>query len=182
MGVRIPSMISSAKQILKLQPLITREKPDVPKGHIAIYVGETQRKSCTSHRLQPSTAADFLRSPPNPEPNLSLTRKEPYQDSPVMKKKNLKFSLPAIIGAVLGSGATVSICLLFSFIFWRQKRIRSNRKKSMERRKASPLPDSLCQCFTLAAIQEATSNFDDSFVIGRGGFGELPYSLLRLRV
>ncbi|XWS67788.1 hypothetical protein CRYUN_Cryun04dG0035400 [Craigia yunnanensis] len=43
MGVRIPS-ISSAKQILKLQPLITREKPDVPKGHIASYVGETQRK------------------------------------------------------------------------------------------------------------------------------------------
>lgn len=49
MGVRIlPSMISSAKQVLKLQrPLITREKPDiVPKGHIAVYVAaaETKRK------------------------------------------------------------------------------------------------------------------------------------------
>ncbi|XVF81725.1 hypothetical protein PTKIN_Ptkin15bG0178800 [Pterospermum kingtungense] len=107
---------------------------------------------------------------PNPEPNLSLTRN---QGSPVSKRKTLKFSLPTIIGAVLGSGATVSICLLFSFIFWRQKRIRSYRKKSMERRKASPLPDSLCQCFTLAEIQEATSNFDDSFVIGRGGFGNV---------
>ncbi|XVF81721.1 hypothetical protein PTKIN_Ptkin15bG0178400 [Pterospermum kingtungense] len=107
---------------------------------------------------------------PNPEPNLSLTRN---QGSPVSKRKTLKFSLPTIIGAVLGSGATVSICLLFSFIFWRQKRIRSYRKKSMERRKASPLPDSLCQCFTLAEMQEATSNFDDSFVIGRGGFGNV---------
>ncbi|KAG4111277.1 hypothetical protein ERO13_D13G094300v2 [Gossypium hirsutum] len=44
MGVRLPSMISSAKQILKLQSRISRDKPDVPKGHIAVYVGETQRK------------------------------------------------------------------------------------------------------------------------------------------
>ncbi|KAL4279461.1 hypothetical protein GQ457_03G002100 [Hibiscus cannabinus] len=44
MGFRIPSMISGAKQILKLQSLITREKADVPRGHIAVYVGETQRK------------------------------------------------------------------------------------------------------------------------------------------
>ncbi|WRX13718.1 Small auxin-up RNA - like 10 [Theobroma cacao] len=43
MGVRIPSMISSAKQILKLQPLVKRERPPVPKGHIAIYVGETEK-------------------------------------------------------------------------------------------------------------------------------------------
>lgn len=45
MGVRrLPSMISSAKEILKLQSRITRDKSDVPKGHIAVYVGETQRK------------------------------------------------------------------------------------------------------------------------------------------
>ncbi|XWS47486.1 hypothetical protein CRYUN_Cryun14cG0156400 [Craigia yunnanensis] len=43
----------------------------------------------------------------------------------------------------------------------------------MERRKASPLPDKLCQCLRLAEIQAATSNFDDSFVIGRGGFGNV---------
>ncbi|KAK8582443.1 hypothetical protein V6N13_069221 [Hibiscus sabdariffa] len=45
MGVRLPSMIAGAKQMLKLQSRVTpREKPDVPKGHIAVYVGETQRK------------------------------------------------------------------------------------------------------------------------------------------
>ncbi|XVF81723.1 hypothetical protein PTKIN_Ptkin15bG0178600 [Pterospermum kingtungense] len=104
---------------------------------------------------------------PNPEPNLSLTGN---QGSPVSKRKTLKFSLPTIIGAVLGSGATVSICVLFPIIFRRQKRIRYNKRKSMERTKASPLPDSLCQCFTLAEIQAATSN---SFVIGRGGFGNV---------
>ncbi|KAK8522179.1 hypothetical protein V6N12_055899 [Hibiscus sabdariffa] len=44
MGARLPSMIVGAKQILRLQSRITREKPDVPKGHIAVYVGETRRK------------------------------------------------------------------------------------------------------------------------------------------
>ncbi|KAE8698701.1 Auxin-responsive protein SAUR21 [Hibiscus syriacus] len=44
MGVRLPSVIAGAKQILKLQSRITREKPDVLKCHIAVYVGETQRK------------------------------------------------------------------------------------------------------------------------------------------
>ncbi|KAK8668501.1 hypothetical protein V6N13_105954 [Hibiscus sabdariffa] len=44
MGARLPSLIAGAKQILRLQSRITREKPDVPKGHIAVYVGETRRK------------------------------------------------------------------------------------------------------------------------------------------
>ncbi|KAL5788786.1 hypothetical protein ACOSP7_005735 [Xanthoceras sorbifolium] len=46
MGIRLPSMLQNAKQILKRQPmLISRNnQPDVPKGHIAVYVGEIQRK------------------------------------------------------------------------------------------------------------------------------------------
>ncbi|KAA3458453.1 receptor-like protein kinase FERONIA isoform X2 [Gossypium australe] len=44
---------------------------------------------------------------------------------------------------------------------------------SKERRKASPFPDQLCQCFTLAEIQAATNDFDDAFVIGGGGFGNV---------
>ncbi|XP_047329650.1 auxin-responsive protein SAUR23-like [Impatiens glandulifera] len=45
MGIRLPSMIfSQAKQILKLQPSQTRNQSDVPKGHLAVYVGEIQKK------------------------------------------------------------------------------------------------------------------------------------------
>lgn len=44
MGIRLPSMIAHAKQVLKLQPLGTRNQSDVPKGHVAVYVGEIQRK------------------------------------------------------------------------------------------------------------------------------------------
>lgn len=45
MGIRFPSMIfSNAKQILKLQSAHTRNQSDVPKGHVAVYVGEIQKK------------------------------------------------------------------------------------------------------------------------------------------
>ncbi len=39
--IRVPSMIANAKQLIKLQ---TRSQSDVPRGHIAVYVGEVQRK------------------------------------------------------------------------------------------------------------------------------------------
>ncbi|GMY05563.1 auxin-responsive protein SAUR23-like [Fagus crenata] len=44
MGIRMPSMISNAKQLLKLHSINTKNQSDVPKGHIAVYVGEIQRK------------------------------------------------------------------------------------------------------------------------------------------
>ncbi|KAL6346457.1 hypothetical protein AAG906_033253 [Vitis piasezkii] len=33
-----------AKQILKLQSLLSRNRTEVPKGHFAVYVGEVQKK------------------------------------------------------------------------------------------------------------------------------------------
>ncbi|KAJ0077512.1 hypothetical protein Patl1_36607 [Pistacia atlantica] len=44
MGIRLPSMILNAKQILKKQSTPSRNQPEVPKGHIAVYVGELQMK------------------------------------------------------------------------------------------------------------------------------------------
>ncbi|MBA0790330.1 hypothetical protein Gohar_014990 [Gossypium harknessii] len=46
-------------------------------------------------------------------------------------------------------------------------------QKSKERRKDSPLPDQLCQCFTLAEIQAATNDFDNAFIIGHSRFGNV---------
>ncbi|XVE93770.1 hypothetical protein REPUB_Repub01dG0223300 [Reevesia pubescens] len=40
MGIRFPSVILHAKQVLKLQ---SKNQKDVPKGHIAVYVGEIQK-------------------------------------------------------------------------------------------------------------------------------------------
>jgi len=44
MGIRLPSLLFSAKQILKTQSVSVRGQSNVPKGHIAVYVGEIQRK------------------------------------------------------------------------------------------------------------------------------------------
>ncbi|XP_054787300.1 auxin-responsive protein SAUR21-like isoform X2 [Prosopis cineraria] len=44
MGIRLPSMVLGAKQILKSQHLHSRNQSNVPKGHIAVYVGEFQKK------------------------------------------------------------------------------------------------------------------------------------------
>ncbi|RVX07264.1 Auxin-responsive protein SAUR22 [Vitis vinifera] len=36
--------LDKAKQILKLQSLLSRNRTEVPKGHFAVYVGEVQKK------------------------------------------------------------------------------------------------------------------------------------------
>ncbi|GLT30684.1 hypothetical protein SLA2020_054750 [Shorea laevis] len=43
MGIRLPSMILNAKQAVKLQSRFARNLADLPKGHIAVYVGEFQK-------------------------------------------------------------------------------------------------------------------------------------------
>ncbi|PHT62407.1 Auxin-responsive protein SAUR20 [Capsicum annuum] len=44
MGIRLLS-ISGVRQFHKLQSVVARNQmPDVPKGHLAVYVGETEKK------------------------------------------------------------------------------------------------------------------------------------------
>ncbi|GMH02823.1 hypothetical protein Nepgr_004662 [Nepenthes gracilis] len=40
----LPSFISNAKQIIKLQSLVSKNQQGVPKGHIVVYVGDTEKK------------------------------------------------------------------------------------------------------------------------------------------
>lgn len=44
MAIRLTSLISSGKQFYKLQSFLNRNNSDVPKGHVAVYVGEVQRR------------------------------------------------------------------------------------------------------------------------------------------
>lgn len=45
--------------------------------------------------------------------------------------------------------------------------------KSGTRSYVSSTPSSFCRHFTFAKIQEATKNFDDSHILGVGGFGKV---------
>ncbi|KAJ4716698.1 Auxin-responsive protein [Melia azedarach] len=45
MGIRLPSVILNPKQILKRQQhVVSRNQSNVPKGHVAVYVGASERK------------------------------------------------------------------------------------------------------------------------------------------
>ncbi|MCL7034798.1 hypothetical protein MKW94_009163 [Papaver nudicaule] len=44
MGIRLRSMVSQSKQILRLTRPASASTADVPKGHCAVYVGDVERK------------------------------------------------------------------------------------------------------------------------------------------
>ncbi|XVF45443.1 hypothetical protein PTKIN_Ptkin02bG0206700 [Pterospermum kingtungense] len=44
MGFRLQSVIVGSRQMLKTHSVFSRKQPNVPKGHVAVYVGEAQRK------------------------------------------------------------------------------------------------------------------------------------------
>ncbi|KAA0045669.1 auxin-responsive protein SAUR23-like [Cucumis melo var. makuwa] len=44
MGFRLPTLLLNAKQIFRTQAVSTRCHSNIPKGHIAVYVGENRRK------------------------------------------------------------------------------------------------------------------------------------------
>ncbi|RVW16011.1 Auxin-responsive protein SAUR23 [Vitis vinifera] len=43
MGIRLPSLVQ-IKQLVKLQSLLCRNQADVPKGHLAVYVGDVEKR------------------------------------------------------------------------------------------------------------------------------------------
>ncbi|KAG6605027.1 Auxin-responsive protein SAUR21, partial [Cucurbita argyrosperma subsp. sororia] len=44
MGIRLPSLLLNAKQAVKMHTASSRNRCGVPKGHIAVYVGDIERK------------------------------------------------------------------------------------------------------------------------------------------
>ncbi|BFG26435.1 hypothetical protein CerSpe_127090 [Prunus speciosa] len=92
-------------------------------------------------------------------------------------KHNTKSNRILAIAAGVASGLLV-LSVLFGFLIFR-RRLKAKSfvsilgpTKSTETR-GSSLPPYLCRYFPLAEIKAATQNFNDSFIIGVGGFGNV---------
>ncbi|XP_059644035.1 receptor-like protein kinase FERONIA [Cornus florida] len=106
---------------------------------------------------------------------------------PVPQPRRTTLVAAAVVGGVLSGVATLS---LLGFLIFRQRRRVKESGSSHGRRAAcwgsisylatkndkmggSLLPSDSCRYFTFAEIKAATNNFDNAFIIGRGGFGDV---------
>ncbi|XP_065637627.1 receptor-like protein kinase FERONIA [Quercus suber] len=87
---------------------------------------------------------------------------------PIQPRK-VKSNHTTIIAMVVGlfSGIVV-LSIIGFFIFQRGRRVNKDAKSSN-----TILPSDLCRCFSLSEIKAATNNFDELFIIGVGGFGDV---------
>ncbi|CAN6708450.1 unnamed protein product [Malus baccata var. baccata] len=94
----------------------------------------------------------------------------PNPDPPRWSKNKMS---PHLLGLVAGlvSGIPVLISAIGLFIFMRRRKGKSSTKSTKTRK--STLPPYMCPYFSLAKIKAATQNFNESFIIGVGGFGNV---------
>ncbi|KAL9381063.1 hypothetical protein Peur_026720 [Populus x canadensis] len=158
-----------------------------------------QNLSIALHPIQSTNALDAMLNGAeifklSKSDNLAGPNPDAYPDSPISntppsatstKPKHIRRTV-AIIGAAVSGIVVVSV--LFFLIFRRRVQkfkdlvsgdaasnlsplVSSSRKSTKTHR--SSLPSDLCYRFSLVEIIAATNNFDDSFIIGVGGFGNV---------
>ncbi|MFS7970987.1 putative protein kinase RLK-Pelle-CrRLK1L-1 family [Helianthus anomalus] len=109
------------------------------------------------------------RSLVSPNPELISTTPPPGPTTPVNRNKK-KPPYAAIIGGIGGALVLLSIFVLIVF----QKRRRSKRNDATDNKSSySTLPSDRCRRFSLTEVRAATNEFNDDFVIGIGGFGNV---------
>ncbi|OMO50604.1 hypothetical protein COLO4_37980 [Corchorus olitorius] len=99
--------------------------------------------------------------------NPQVSPVSPPAESPNGKSKEKQRMV--ITGVGCAFGLLVLLLVLASMAVWRYKKSHNKRKS----RKPSLLPEELCRHFSLDEIKDATRNFHDDLVIGKGGFGKV---------
>jgi len=131
---------------------------------------------------------------PNPKPSPMLVQSEAVEKSSFKKSDNSKAK---VIGGAVGGAAAFGILAALVFVVYQRKRqiygtdsqtsswlpIYGNSHtsgskstisgKSNASSNISALAQGLCRHFSLAEIKKVTKNFDESVVIGVGGFGKV---------
>lgn len=129
-----------------------------------------------------------------PNPDVQINTGTTNTPEPTTKPKNNRTTMFAVLGSV--AAAFFILSLLGFFIFQRKRRTRYSYEstdggswwhgfsyattinKSSKTRDGSSLPSDLCRHFSLPEIKAATNNFDDVFIIGVGGFGNVYKGLI----
>ncbi|XP_050270498.1 receptor-like protein kinase FERONIA [Quercus robur] len=123
---------------------------------------------------------------PNPDP-LPLTPPTtvPQRQSTKSKKNNTVTIIAVVSGGVAGF---IVLSILGFLILRRAKRAKDSSSSDGTTRwgpfsfttttkstktRASSLPSDMCRYFTLAEIKAATKDFDNAYIIGVGGFGDV---------
>ncbi|KAJ0043757.1 hypothetical protein Pint_18978 [Pistacia integerrima] len=125
---------------------------------------------------------------PNPDWKPKPNPQQPQPRSPERPKNIRRLLIVIIIAAVLIVAFSFS---LLCFIVLRRKRKGSKESasgttkqtksswgpisytKTSVNTNASSLPSDICRRFSIVEIKEATSDFDDQYIIGSGGFGQV---------
>ncbi|KAK9013179.1 hypothetical protein V6N11_041198 [Hibiscus sabdariffa] len=128
----------------------------------------------------------FVLAGPNPDP-VPINQQTSSPPPSTKSNDNNKAVFGIVGGVILGF---LVLSLLCFFIFRGKMRVKdtgsnkgvlqlsqvSSRRKSSKSTKSrggSSLPSYLCRYFSLAEIKGATNNFDDVFIVGFGGFGNV---------
>ncbi|PIN27184.1 Serine/threonine protein kinase [Handroanthus impetiginosus] len=121
----------------------------------------------------------------NPEPT-DISSPPPLK-VPENKKNKMSSVIYPVIGSLIGFLATF-IALSSFLIFRRRQKIKDSlstsgakvslvplpiASRSTTNGSSLPLPSDLCKQFSLDELKMATGNFNDNFVIGKGGFGNV---------
>ena len=126
---------------------------------------------------------------PNPDPHPSFLN-PPESDLPLQNQKKSSTATIGIVAGVVSGVVLISIVAVVAFfIIGRGKKVKDSKSstdrtskwapfsisttKSTKSRGSSSLPADLCRYFSIAEIRAATNNFDDVFIIGVGGFGNV---------
>ncbi|RZB53903.1 receptor-like protein kinase FERONIA [Glycine soja] len=110
---------------------------------------------------------------PNPDPDrLPETPKVPLQ-RPNNKSSGTTRTLAAAVAGAVSAAVFLSFIVAF-FLIKRKKKMGSKKKDGTPLGGGlSSLPTSLCRHFSIVEIRAATNNFDEHFVVGMGGFGNV---------
>ncbi|PON39464.1 Mitogen-activated protein kinase kinase kinase [Parasponia andersonii] len=170
--------------------VVSMIKPGAKKPNISIALQANPDDMKTSHTdailngVEIFKLSDTNRNLAGPNPDTS-----PCAPPPSQQPRNPENSRAAVFGISSGVVCGVILLCIIGFLIlrrWRKVKdsaagdgttrwrpISFTTNKSSKTRGSSSLPSDLCRYFSLAEIRAATNNFEDIFIIGVGGFGNV---------